>query len=157
VSDTLSSAAVVAGAVVIQATGWTGIDPILSLAIASVMLYGAYSLVREALHILLEGAPLGVDLAAVADAIRGLEQVAEVHDLHVWSITSGMPVLTGHVVVRRTDLAKAESVLDGVHSLLRERFRIEHATIQIEPEGWQPAHLHDHGTSRRAASARQNP
>jgi cobalt-zinc-cadmium efflux system protein len=136
-SDALSSAAVVVGGGVIALTGWYRIDPIMSAAIGLVIVIGAFRLVREAVDILLETTPAGIDLVAVSDEICGIDGVQQVHDLHIWSITSGMAALSGHVVLQETTLSRSDRILHAIRALLRERYAIEHTTIQIESERYR--------------------
>ena len=135
--DTVSSVAVLLGGLVIALTGAVRVDPLLSMAIALVILFGAVRLLREAGHVLLEGVPGELDCDAVEAAMRSVPGVTEVHDLHIWSITSGQPALSGHVVVPRTPGLDREAVLTEIKVVLRDRFDITHTTIQIEPAGFE--------------------
>ena len=126
-----SIGALVAGAVIWR-TGWSAADPIASLVIGGLILVSSFRLVRDAVHVLLEGAPRDLDMAALIEGIRGLPGVAGVHDLHVWTITSGYVALSAHVVCAHD--AGSDMVLARVNRLLREHFRITHTTIQVEPE-----------------------
>lgn len=128
--DLAGSAAVVAAAVAIATTGWTGADAVASLAIGLMILPRAGLLLRDALHILLEATPKGVDLAAVRDHILEAEGVVDVHDLHAWTITSGMNVVSAHVVLEPT--ADPPGVLDELCRCLSGDFDIEHSTFQLE-------------------------
>ena len=128
--DLAGSAAVVAAAVAIAATGWTGADAVASLAIGLMILPRAGLLLRDALHILLEATPRGVDMAAVRDHILEAEGVVDVHDLHAWTITSGMNVVSAHVVLEPT--ADPPGVLDELCRCLSGDFDIEHSTFQLE-------------------------
>lgn len=125
-----SLAALVAGAV-IYFTGWLAADPILSLAIAVLILFTTLNLLRETLHLLMEGVPAGIDLDAVARELATLPGVHAVHDLHVWKIWSGQAALTAHLDV--TDLADWPNLLERSRLRLREKFHIEHFTLQPEP------------------------
>lgn len=125
-----SVAALIAGAVIVT-TGWTLIDPLLSLAIGALILNSSLRLLREAVHGLMEGAPFAIEPETVGTALAALPGVASVHDLHIWSVQSGQTLLTAHLVV--DDIARWERVLDAAHALLAERFGIEHATLQPEP------------------------
>lgn len=128
--DLVSSfAALVAGAV-IYATGWLPIDPILSLVIATLILAGALKLLRDTLHVLMEGVPPEFDLRAIGRALAAVPGVASVHDLHVWSITPGRVALSAHVEV--DDLQQWPAVLSAVSALLQERYGIVHVTLQPE-------------------------
>lgn len=135
--DTLSSLAVVVGGVVMLAVGgaWW-LDPALSIAIGVFILYSSYALIRDAVDVLLETVPRDIDLAAVTHALDGVEHVAAVHDLHVWTITSGLHALSAHIVVRQSDARARDVLIMEVKRLLAERFRIEHTTIQIESESY---------------------
>ena len=135
--DTLSSLAVVAGgAVMYFAHGAYWLDPALSIAIGVFILYSSYALIRDAVDVLLETVPRDIDLAAVTHAIDGVEHVAAVHDLHVWTITSGLFALSAHIVVRQADARGRDLLINEVKRLLAERFRIEHTTLQIESESY---------------------
>lgn len=129
--DLLGSVAALIAGIVIVTTGWTLIDPLLSLAIGALILVSSLRLLREALHGLMEGAPFAIEPETVGRALAGLPGVASVHDLHIWSVQSGQTLLTAHLVV--DDIARWERVLEAAHALLAERFGIEHATLQPEP------------------------
>ncbi|MGB9378177.1 MAG: cation diffusion facilitator family transporter [Mycobacteriales bacterium] len=132
--DLLGSAAVIVAAVVIMATGWTRADPIASVAIAALIVPRTWRLLREAVDILLEATPKGVDTSHIRDHITGAEGVHDVHDLHVWTITSGLLAMSAHVVV--TDEALADGgggrVLDRLGECLGNHFEVEHCTFQLE-------------------------
>jgi cobalt-zinc-cadmium efflux system protein len=134
VGDALGSVAVIVAAVVISTTGWTGADVVASLVIGALVLPRAWSLLREALDVLLEAAPRGVDLAQVRAHVLGVDGVLDVHDLHAWTITSGLPVLSAHVVVSEDALADGHGgrVLDALCSCLGDHFDLEHCTFQLE-------------------------
>ncbi|OUZ08542.1 cation transporter [Aeromicrobium sp. PE09-221] len=144
--DALGSIAVLVSAVIIVATGWSAADPIASLVIAALIVPRAISLLREVGEVLLETAPRGVDLAALRDHIIGIPGVVDVHDLHVWTITSGMPVMSAHVVVAESvdQMSEAHEVLDRLRSCLSEHFDVEHSTFQIEPLGHEDSESHVH-------------
>jgi cobalt-zinc-cadmium efflux system protein len=137
-ADALGSVAVVVAALVIAVTGWTPADTLASLAIGALVLPRAWHLLREALDVLLEAAPRGVDLADVRRHVLGVEGVIGVHDLHAWTITSGSPVLSAHVVVTDEALEAGHGgrVLDALCACLGEHFDVEHCTFQLE----SPAH-----------------
>src|SRR4051812_39772616 len=134
--DAFGSAAVIVAAVVIATTGWTGADVVASVVIGFLVLPRAWHLLREALDILLEAAPKGVDLDDVRAHIAGVDGVVGVHDLHAWTITSGLPVLSAHVVVSDAALADGHGgrVLDALCACLGEHFDVEHCTFQLEGE-----------------------
>ena len=147
VGDALGSVAVIVAAVVIMATGWTGADVVASLAVGALVLPRAWSLLREALDVLLEAAPRGVDLDQVRAHVLGVPGVLDVHDLHAWTITSGLPVLSAHVVVSEEALADGHGgrVLDALCSCLGDHFDLEHCTFQLESAGHRghEAPVHD--------------
>jgi cation diffusion facilitator family transporter len=133
-ADALGSVAVVAAALVIAGTGWTPADTVASLVIGCLVLPRAWHLLREALDVLLEAAPRGVDLAEVRSHMLGVEGVVGVHDLHAWTITSGLPVLSAHVVVTDEALVAGHGgrVLDALCACLGEHFDMAHCTFQLE-------------------------
>ena len=145
--DALGSVAVIVAGVVILTTGWTGADVVASFAVGALVLPRAWSLLREALDVLLEAAPKGVDLAQVRDHVLGVPGVLDVHDLHAWTITSGLPVLSAHVVVSDEALADGHGgrVLDALCSCLGDHFDLEHCTFQLESPGHRTheAPVHD--------------
>ena len=141
--DLLGSVAVLAAAAVIALTGFRAADPIASAVIAVAILPRTWRLLREAVDVLLEAAPKGVDLAEVRRHLVETPGVTDVHDLHAWTITSGLPVLSVHVVLERD--ADAGKVLDGLGACLAGHFDIEHSTFQLE----QPEHRGHEGATHR--------
>jgi cobalt-zinc-cadmium efflux system protein len=127
--DALGSVGALLAGVVILTTGWTLVDPIVSVAIALLVLVGAWRLVRESIDILLEGAPRHIALAEVEGRMRGLPGVSAVHDLHVWTVTSGLVAMSGHAVV--PDLARHPDTLAGIQREMAA-LGIGHITIQLE-------------------------
>ena len=132
--DAFSSLGVIAGALAMKATGWYRADPLISLFISAVILWGAVRLMREACDILLEATPAGMALPDLTRAIQSVEGVVGLHDLHVWSITCGMPALSGHVVVEDGFLSDSDHILNRIKNVLEERFGICHTTLQLESE-----------------------
>jgi len=130
--DLLGSVGVIVAAVVIYTTGWRYADPLIGAAIGLFILPRTWRLTGQALRILMEVAPPGMDVEEIRDRILALPGVVDVHDLHVWTLTSGMDSATGHVVV--ADDADYHQVLDRVVALLAEDYDVVHATIQCEPE-----------------------
>ncbi len=129
--DLLGSVAASAAAIVIMTTGWTPIDPILSILVALLVLRAAWSIVRKSGHILLEGTPENVDPKDLADKLtQQVPGVEDIHHVHIWSLTSEKPVLTMHAVVG--DGADNDTALAGLQKALSEDFGIAHATIQLE-------------------------
>ena len=141
--DLLGSVAVLAAAVVIALTGFRAADPIASAVIAVAIVPRTWRLLREAVDVLLEAAPKGVDLAEVRRHLVETPGVTDVHDLHAWTITSGLPVLSVHVVLERD--ADAGKVLDGLGACLAGHFDIEHSTFQLE----LPEHRGHEGATHR--------
>ena len=133
--DLLGSVAVVGAALVVLATGFTRADGIASVLIGLLVAPRAVSLLRQVGAVLLEATPKGVDLAEVRAHMAGLPGVVGVHDLHAWTITSGVPVLSAHVVVQDEVIAAGETgrVLDALHACLTGHFDVEHCTFQLEP------------------------
>jgi cobalt-zinc-cadmium efflux system protein len=131
-SDTISSIAIVVGGVVILYTGWFWIDTLLSLIIGGVVLAWGLKLLADSLHILLESTPRSLSVAEVCAAVKEVPGVEEMHDVHLWEITSQMYAMTGHLLVRDMPVAQTRRILDAVNRLLDERFRIGHTTFQFE-------------------------
>ncbi len=144
--DLLGSVAVVVAGGVIALTGWTPADPIASLVIAAMIAPRAWWLLRDALDVLLETVPRSIDLAEVRSHVCSVEGVLDVHDVHAWSITEGLPVLTAHVVVDDDVLHRAGSaqLLDALQHCLAEHFDVEHSTFQLEPASHRAHELSTH-------------
>jgi cobalt-zinc-cadmium efflux system protein len=136
-ADALGSVAVIISALVILTTGWQYADPVASLAIGAMIIPRTFRLLREALDVLLEAAPKDVDVSEVRSHILALPGVVELHDLHVWTITSGMPVISAHVVVKGDVLQAVgqERLLHDLQGCLGDHFDVDHCTFQIEPVG----------------------
>jgi cobalt-zinc-cadmium efflux system protein len=130
VADTLGSIGVIVAAVVMAATGWGWVDPVVGAAIGLFILPRAWRLGGEAVRVLVQAAPAGTDLDAISTALSGIEGVNGVHDLHVWTLTSDMDVLTAHIAVN--DGAASQVVLHRARTLLAEQFHLSHATLQVE-------------------------
>jgi cobalt-zinc-cadmium efflux system protein len=131
-TDALSSVGVIAASVVIMITGWTIADPLVSVGIAVFIVPRTWSLLRQAVNVLLEGTPAHLDLAEIEAAMVRVEGVRRVHDLHVWTLTSGREAMSAHVVV--SDIRQSERLLDALHAVLHAHFGIDHTTIQLEKE-----------------------
>jgi cobalt-zinc-cadmium efflux system protein len=140
VGDTLSTAAVIAGGWAILATGDYWIDSALSFGIGTLILWSGFGIVRETLNILLEGTPRGVKLELVETAIRSIEGVNDVHDLHCWSIGSETRALSCHISIADIPPSVSERILRDVKDRLHHNFRIDHTTIQFEHEECEVAH-----------------
>jgi cobalt-zinc-cadmium efflux system protein len=131
-SDALSSLATLVAAGVMLATGWTGADPLASAAIALLIVPRTWSLVKQAVNVLLEGVPSHLELGQIEAAMCAVPGVRRVHDLHVWTLTSGRDAMSAHVVV--DDVRESERLLEALHALLHARFGIDHTTMQLETE-----------------------
>ncbi|MBR9988306.1 MAG: cation transporter [Gemmatimonadetes bacterium] len=141
--DLLGSVGAIAAALVILATGWMPADAIISVIVALLILVGAWRLVRESVDVLLEAVPRHIDMSAVDAAIRRIPGVEEVHDLHVWTLTSGYLAMSGHTIIR--DPARHQETIGAVHDTMHTQFGISHVTIQVEHTAIVP--LERKGTS----------
>jgi cobalt-zinc-cadmium efflux system protein len=150
--DAVGSIAIIAGAVAIRYTGWMQVDPLLSMAIAVLIVWTAWDIVRESLNILLEGLPRGIKLNAVAEAMGAVEGVLGVHDLHIWSLGSQAHALSCHVKIEDVPPSASDAILQRIKVLLDTRFGISHTTVQFEHESCAisetgcaiPVHEHHH-------------
>src|SRR5487761_186841 len=160
VGDIGASIGVVVAGAVILLTGWLYIDPLLSIAIAVLIAFGAWRIVRETVNLLMEGTPPEIDLAAVTSESTGTELISSMHDLHVWALSSDETALSVHVVVEDCPLGAAEHVVRDLETRLCGRFAIGHTTIQVEschPCGeihhGSGEHNHPHDHERVVSSA----
>jgi cobalt-zinc-cadmium efflux system protein len=137
VTDAYGFAAAVAAGIVILATGWHRADPIASLLVVLLLLHAARSLLSTSGRVLLEAAPSDVDLALVRAHLLEASYVVDVHDLHVWTVTSGLPALSVHVVIAEDcfTTGRAPALLDELQACLAGHFDVEHSTFQLEPAG----------------------
>lgn len=153
--DLIGSAAIVCGAIVLRFTGWVWLDPVLSMAIAALIVWSAWDIARESLDILLEALPRGMSLGAVKEGLRSLDGVLDVHDLHIWSLGSRSRALSCHVLIEDVRPSESFVILEAIRHVLGERFKIHHTTVQFEhlnccpPEEvcaghTAPAHDHAH-------------
>jgi cobalt-zinc-cadmium efflux system protein len=140
VGDTLSTAAVIVGGWAILVTGNYWIDSALSIAIGALILWSSFGILRETMNILLEGTPRGMRLDSIADSIRKVEGVNDVHDLHVWSIGSESHALSCHIAIADIPPSASERILRDVKEVLHHNFRIVHTTIQFENVVCEVAH-----------------
>lgn len=128
--DLLGSVAALSAGAVVYFTGWTPADPILSLVVAGLILVATLRLLRDALHVLMEGVPASLDLAQVGQSLAQVPGVVSVHDLHIWTLASGRIALSAHVVL--ADLGRWPRILAAMQQFLHDRFGIEHVTLQPE-------------------------
>ncbi|HUF99231.1 MAG TPA: cation diffusion facilitator family transporter [Ilumatobacter sp.] len=133
VADTLGSIGVIIAAAVMWATGWGWVDPVIGAGIGLFILPRAWRLGRDALRILVQAAPEGVDLPAITAALEAVDGVADIHDLHVWTLTSDMDVLTAHLGI--AEGVDSQVVLRQARVVLAEQFHLQHATLQVETAG----------------------
>lgn len=133
-ADMMGSVGAMTAGALILVFGWNWADPVASILIGLLVLYSSWSLLREAVSVLMEGAPGHLDIDEVRNAIRSVDGVQSVHDLHIWTITSGMVALSVHAVTE--DSQARGQLLHEIQELLHDRFHIIHTTIQIEPEGY---------------------
>lgn len=141
IGDLLGSIAAVGAAIIIWLTGWTLADPILSVLVALILLVGAIPIIRRSAHILLQGTPSGVDLAAISAGITdALSGVSAVHHMHAWSLTGEDRLITLHVVPR--DRETAMDLIPAVRTVLKDRFGIDHATIELDLEPLDECDIH---------------
>ena len=140
IGDTLSTAAVIAGGIVISLTGQAWIDPALSIGIGVMILWSSIGIIRESLNILLEGTPRGMELERIADCICKIPGVNSVHDLHVWSIGSDTHSLSCHVGIDDMRASESEAILRTIRQELEAHFHIHHTTIQFEHVVCEVAH-----------------
>jgi cobalt-zinc-cadmium efflux system protein len=132
IGDALGSVGAVVAAIVMLLTGWYLADPLVSFGIGLLILYTSWDLVRESVDILMQSVPRGIDAAQVQRAMEQVPGVVKIHDLHVWSVTSGVFTLSAHAVIRPD--GHAHAILDQIEDRLKNDFAIEHTTIQLETE-----------------------
>jgi len=132
VADALGSLGAMVAGFLAWKLGWRLADPVASIGIALLVVYSSWSLLRQAVDVLMEGTPRGIDADEVRRALLAVGGVRAVHDLHIWTITSGMPALSAHVAVPSE--GPTADLLPALQGLLRERFGIDHVTIQVELE-----------------------
>jgi cobalt-zinc-cadmium efflux system protein len=130
--DALGSIGIIAGALVIRQTGWARVDPALSALIGLLIVWTAWDIIKESLNILLEGLPRGLNLNAVMEAMREVEDVIDVHDVHIWSLGSTTRALSCHVLIQDVPPSSSDSILQRLNAMLEERFQIHHTTVQFE-------------------------
>jgi len=133
--DVGASVGVIVAGLVILLTGWTPMDPILSVAIAILIAIGAWRIVRETTDILLEATPKDINLPALVAAMKQVPEVSSVHDVHVWSITSGMYALSAHVQTANVPLSECAPIMLRLENMLRDKYRVGHSTLQFECDG----------------------
>jgi cobalt-zinc-cadmium efflux system protein len=131
VGDTLASVAVIVSGILVAVTGIRTIDLFAGLLVALLIVVNAFRLLRESLHILMEGVPPGMDVEAVTSSLRNVPGVLEVEDVHLWSLCSHMPVLSAHLTLKPEEKGNQQRILAHVNTLLRDQFQITHSTIEM--------------------------
>ena len=154
--DVGASVAVVVAGVVILLTGWTPADPLLSIGIAVLIAIGAWRILRETMDILLEAVPEDINMAALVEDMRSVPGVQDVHDLHVWSITSGMSALSCHALIDDLPPSESRFILQELETRLSSQYRIGHATIQFESHAHQKQYCSVDGLYCRLEMVRED-
>jgi len=134
-ADAVGSVSVIGAALAIWLTGWNMADPIASILICLIILWGSWNLISQSVNILLEGAPAHLDAVRVMRTMQEIPGVRRVHDIHLWTITSGMEALSAHVVI--ADVGQSRAILRQLHHTLEQQFGIQHATLQLEDEDFE--------------------
>jgi cobalt-zinc-cadmium efflux system protein len=134
IGDTLSSLGVIAAGIVILVSGWTYADPLVAVLIGFIILWGAVQLVRESTEILLEAVPRQITVEKVVEKLKEIESIEGVHDVHIWTITSGIYALSAHLVTKDLLVSQSTSLVEIVNRSLTENFNISHTTLQLECE-----------------------
>jgi cobalt-zinc-cadmium efflux system protein len=143
-SDLMGSVGVLVAAGLIALTGWQAFDSIISLFIAALIVRGGWNVVSESIDVLLESVPRDLDITSIEKELRAHKHVVDLHDLHIWAITSGINALSCHIVVDEYDCS--QSLILSINKMLKERFNIDHVTIQLE-DGHVHKHIAHHQTS----------
>jgi cobalt-zinc-cadmium efflux system protein len=134
IGDTISSVGVIAAGIIIQLTGWTIADPILAMVIGVVILWGAVRIVKEAVDILLESVPPHVEMEKVTAAVKRVSGVEDIHEIHIWTITSGVYALSAHLRITDQMVSQSSDIMTVVNKVLAAEFNITHTTLQLECE-----------------------
>ena len=132
--DTISSIGVIVASVIILVTGWTMVDPIISIFIGLLILRGAISLVLESSDILLEAVPKHLDVTQISSALKEIKGIRDVHDLHLWTISSGIYALSCHLLIEDRMVSSSSHIVEEVNQALSQKFGIGHSTLQLECE-----------------------
>ena len=140
-ADMLASVGVIIGATTMMFTGWYIVDPILSVAIATLLIWGARTILADSVHILLEGVPKGISVVEVEKELTAISSIREIHELHIWSICSNIYALSAHALVNDQKVNQVESVLGEIQALLKTKFNITHSTVQFESRPCQKGEI----------------
>jgi cobalt-zinc-cadmium efflux system protein len=147
IGDAASCVAIIIGAIAIRYTGWFAIDPVLSIVMSLFIIWTAWDIFKDSLNILLEGLPKGMNLGEVTREIKNVSGVADVHDLHIWSLGSDASALSCHLVIDDIPTSESQVILNNVNRVLGDRFHIHHTTIQVEHKRCAAADLCSGGAS----------
>ena len=150
-TDALGSVGAIVGGLLIWAFGWNWADPVVSVLIGILVIYSSWALLKDTVAVLMEEAPGHIDVNKVRESMMAVDGAADVHDLHVWSIASGMVALSSHL---RTAIGDERRVLTEISGRLRENFGIEHTTIQIDPDGYEDS---DRFSCQESSTERPSP
>jgi len=132
-ADTISSVAIIIGAVIVSLTKWYFLDPLLGIGISILIFVWAWSLFRDSVNVLLESAPKGITIDKVTAELKNkIPEIEEITDMHIWEITSGMYSFTAHIRIGEMDFKKSKEILNSINKLLNEKYGIEHTTVQFE-------------------------
>ena len=134
VGDAAASLAVVIAGIIIAFTSWYVADPIVSIIFAFLVLWSSWGILTESIQMLLEGTPVGMDLAKVKQKTSEVEGVLSVHDLHVWAVSSGLIACNCHILIAEQNVSDGQKIQQNVTHMLAHDFNINHATVQIEVE-----------------------
>jgi len=147
VGDTVSSVGVIVGGIIISITGWGIVDPLIAVLIGGIILWGAVRIVRESVDILLEAVPRHIQLDKVIETIKKAPGVESVHDIHIWTITSGVHALSAHLVIEDQAVSRSAEIVDRVNQDLARYFDVGHSTLQLECEACPTGLVCDVGRS----------
>jgi cobalt-zinc-cadmium efflux system protein len=134
IGDTVSSVGVIIAGIIISITGWGIVDPIIAVFIGCIILWGAVGLVRESINILSEAVPKYIQLDKVIEMIKRIPGVEDVHDIHIWTITSGIEALSAHLLIEDQKVSESQEIVEAVNKSLEQYFNITHTTLQLECE-----------------------
>jgi cobalt-zinc-cadmium efflux system protein len=132
--DMISSAGVIVGGIVIAFTGWKIVDPIIAMMIGIIILFGAVNLVRDSVDILMETVPKQIQLDKVTETIKSVNGVVELHDIHIWTITSGIYALSSHILIQDQMLSHTSEIIATINQELAQKYNVTHTTFQLECE-----------------------
>ena len=133
--DVLSTLGAVIAGIIIAFTDWNWLDPLVSILIGGFILYNAWSVLKQTIHILLESTPENIDMTEMVSNLRSVDGVRDIHDLHVWSISENLRMLSAHVVIDNISIGEGVSIQQNINELLSHSYNIQHATLQLECEG----------------------